>query len=84
MKYVNDAKRKAQQAVALYEQLVKNHAQPNEIRSAYSTAKDLVDNYGMELDYYETRSGFPTNYTDYYSLVGRLDLTLAEYMRYFN
>lgn len=84
MKNLGRAKRKAQQAVALYEQHVINQSPSVEIRNAYKLAQEMVEYYGMELDLESDTAENPVDYTDYYDLRARLDMSLAQYRSYFN
>lgn len=84
LKTLGRARRKAQQAVALYEQHVISQSPSIEIRNAYKLAKEMVDYYGMELDLESNTTENPVDYTDYYDLRARLDMSLAQYRSYFN
>lgn len=83
----NDIERSATQAVCLYEELVKVNAHKQEIRSAYATAKDLTDYYGEYLDSLWIDSlwnnGEYPDYSLYYNLRSRLDLTHGEFINLF-
>lgn len=78
----NDIERSAMQAVCLYEELVKVNAHKQEIRSAYATASDLVDYYGEYLDSRWNNGEYP-DYSLYYNLRSRLDLTHGEFLNLF-
>lgn len=81
---LDSIKRRAQQAVALYEQRILACCDRREIATAYRVAVDAVDQYGLELDYeQEHELNQPTDYTDYFNLVARLDLTIEQYNSYF-
>lgn len=84
LKTLGRAKRKAQQAVALYEQHVINNSPSIEIRNAYKLAQEMVDYYGMELDLESDTTENPVDYTDYYDLRARLDMNIEQYRSYFN
>lgn len=79
---LDDIKRRAQQAVALYEQRILACCDRREIATAYHVAAELVAQYGLELDSAYNTDPL-TDYTDYYSLQARLDLTIEQYNSYF-
>lgn len=77
-----DIEKSALQAVCLYEELVKVNAHKKEIRSAYATATDLTDYYGEYLDSLWNNGEYP-DYSLYYNLRSRLDLTHGEFINLF-
>lgn len=78
----SDIERSALQAVCLYEELIKVGAERSEIKSAYAYAVDLVDEYGEDLDTLYNLDA-TTDYSLYYNMRSRLDLTYGEYIKIF-
>lgn len=79
---LDSIKSRAQQAVALYEQRILACCDRREIATAYHVAAELVAQYGLELDS-EYELDRLIDYTDYFSLQARLDLTIEQYNSYF-
>lgn len=79
---IDSIKRRAQQAVAIYEQRILAGCDRREIATSYHVAAELVAQYGLELDSAYNADKL-TDYTDYYNLQARLDLTTEQYNNYF-